>query len=53
MRQHGAVGDAWHSWYDVSGSSGEPMLLTFAGGPRGRQVEAMTDEQVVASALAS
>lgn len=53
MRQHGAVGDAWYSWYDGSGSSGEPMLLTFAGGPRGREVEAMTDEQVVASALAS
>lgn len=53
MRQQGAAGDAWHSWYDVSGSSGQPMLLTFAGGPRGREVEAMTDDQVVASTLAS
>ncbi|MFV8167285.1 FAD-dependent oxidoreductase [Mycobacterium sp. 134] len=33
-------------------SSGQPMLLAFAGGPRGREV-GMTDEQVVASTLAS
>ncbi|MBN3512086.1 flavin monoamine oxidase family protein [Mycolicibacterium nivoides] len=53
IRQQGAAGDVWHSWYDVSGSSGQPMLLAFAGGPRGREVEGMTDEQVVASTLAS
>ncbi|OCB11998.1 amine oxidase [Mycolicibacterium porcinum] len=53
IRQQGAAGDVWHSWYDASGSSGQPMLLTFAGGPRGREVEATADEQVVSSALAS
>lgn len=53
IRQQGAAGDTWHSWYDVSAVSGQPMLLTFAGGPRGREVEAMSDEQVVASVLSS
>lgn len=53
IRQQGAAGDTWHSWYDVSAVSGQPMLLTFAGGPRGREVEAMSDEQVVASVVSS
>lgn len=53
IRQQGAAGDTWHSWYDVSAVSGRPMLLTFAGGPRGREVEAMSDDQVVASVVSS
>ncbi|MGW3449642.1 flavin monoamine oxidase family protein [Streptomyces sp. NPDC001076] len=53
IRQHGRAGVPWHSWYDVSVVSGEPMLLTFAGGDWGRQIERMSDEDVVSSALGS
>ncbi|MFI9784202.1 flavin monoamine oxidase family protein [Kitasatospora sp. NPDC051984] len=51
IRQHGRPGVPWHSWYDVSAVSGEPMLLTFAGGDFARELEAMTDEEIVASVV--
>ncbi|MEV0783836.1 NAD(P)/FAD-dependent oxidoreductase [Streptomyces sp. NPDC050423] len=51
IRQHGQAGVPWHSWYDISAVSGKPMLLTFAGGAWGREIEQMTDEEVVASVL--
>ncbi|WTU55780.1 FAD-dependent oxidoreductase [Streptomyces sp. NBC_00056] len=53
IRQHGRAGVPWHSWYDVSAVSGKPMLLTFAGGAWGREIEQKTDEEVVASVLSS
>ncbi len=53
IRQHGQAGFPWHTWYDVSVVSGEPMLLTFAGGTWGREIEAMTDAEVVSSVLGS
>ncbi|MCQ4208347.1 FAD-dependent oxidoreductase [Streptomyces longispororuber] len=53
IRQHGQAGFPWHTWYDVSVVSGEPMLLTFAGGNWGREIEGMTDAEVVASVLGS
>ncbi|UNB54445.1 NAD(P)/FAD-dependent oxidoreductase [Mycolicibacterium sp. YH-1] len=53
IRQQGPAGDTWNSWYDVSASCGQSMLLTFSGGPRGREVEAMSDEQVIDSVLDS
>ncbi|MEV5611151.1 NAD(P)/FAD-dependent oxidoreductase [Streptomyces sp. NPDC052225] len=51
IRRHGKPGFPWHSWYDVSAVSGEPMLLTFAGGAWGREIERKTDEEIVASVL--
>lgn len=51
IRQLGAEGVPWHSWYDVSAVSGTPMLLTFAGGDWARQVERMADDEIVASVL--
>ncbi|MFJ4163943.1 flavin monoamine oxidase family protein [Microbacterium sp. NPDC089698] len=53
IRQLGAASTPWHSWYDVSAISGEPMLLTFAGGAWGRQIEGMEDEAIVDSVLTS
>ncbi|MFI1092329.1 flavin monoamine oxidase family protein [Streptomyces sp. NPDC020917] len=53
IRQHGQASVPWHSWYDVSAVSGKPMLLTFAGGAWGREIEQKTDEEVVSSVLHS
>ncbi|TWV45980.1 FAD-binding protein [Streptomyces misionensis] len=53
IRRHGRAGFPWHSWYDVSAVSGKPMLLTFAGGAWGREIERKTDEEVVSSVLAA
>ncbi|WP_426517426.1 flavin monoamine oxidase family protein [Diaminobutyricibacter sp. McL0618] len=53
IRRHGAAGFPWHSWYDVSAVSGKPMLLTFAGGAWGREIESKTDEEIVASVMLS
>ncbi|MFD4652424.1 flavin monoamine oxidase family protein [Streptomyces sp. NPDC058441] len=53
IRQHGRAGVPWHSWYDVSAVSSKPMLLTFAGGAWGREIEQKTDEEVVSSVLRS
>lgn len=33
IRQQGAEGRWWHSWYDLTSLHGEPTLLTFAAGP--------------------
>ncbi|HWD63364.1 MAG TPA: NAD(P)/FAD-dependent oxidoreductase, partial [Humibacter sp.] len=47
IRQLGTPGEHWHSWYDVSAVSGTPMLLTFAAGPWGREVQEWDDTVVV------
>ncbi|MFD5562500.1 flavin monoamine oxidase family protein [Kitasatospora griseola] len=51
IRQHGRAGVPWHSWYDVSAVSGRPMLLTFAGGDWAREIEQLTDEEIVTSVV--
>ncbi|GAB3385833.1 FAD-dependent oxidoreductase [Humibacter soli] len=51
IRQLGTPGEHWHSWYDVSAVSGRPMLLTFAAGPWGREVQEWEDEAVVADVV--
>lgn len=53
IRRHGQASFPWHSWYDVSAVSGKPMLLTFAGGDWGREIEQKTDDEVVSSVLRS
>jgi polyamine oxidase len=53
LRRLGAPGERWHSWYDVSAVGGEPMLLTFAAGPWGREVQEWCDDAVVADAMAA
>nr|WP_045250521.1 NAD(P)/FAD-dependent oxidoreductase [Microbacterium azadirachtae] len=53
IRQLGSPSHPWHSWYDVSEISGEPMLLTFAGGAWGREIESMDDEDIVDSVVTS
>ncbi|WP_367889454.1 flavin monoamine oxidase family protein [Humibacter ginsenosidimutans] len=53
LRQLGAPGEHWHSWYDVSAISGQPMLLTFAAGPWGRRVQGWDDAAVVDDVMAS
>ncbi|MEV8251019.1 FAD-dependent oxidoreductase [Microbacterium sp. NPDC076768] len=51
LRALGEAGEHWHSWYDVSVVSGVPTLLTFAAGPFGRQMQSLSDEEVVDNAL--
>ncbi|QKJ18279.1 flavin monoamine oxidase family protein [Microbacterium hominis] len=51
IRQLGEPSFPWHSWYDVSAVSGEPMLLTFAGGQWARRIEKMADAEIVDSVL--
>jgi monoamine oxidase len=51
IRQLGAAGERWHSWYDVSAISGIPTLLTFAAGPLGRRLQTLPDAEVVADSV--
>lgn len=51
LRALGDAGERWHSWYDVSAVSGRPTLLTFAAGPFGRRMQALSDDAVVGDAL--
>ncbi|SEN32184.1 FAD-dependent oxidoreductase [Cryobacterium sp. TMT1-3] len=52
IRQQGAEGRRWHSWYDLTALHGTPTLLTFAAGPVAREIREWTQEQVVDSVLA-
>jgi len=45
--------DPWVDWVTIGRADDEPVILGFAAGDLGRQVDALTDEQVVASALAT
>lgn len=45
--------DPWVDWVTVGRADGVPVLLGFAAGDLGRRVDVMTDEQAVASALAT
>ncbi|MGX5696444.1 flavin monoamine oxidase family protein [Agromyces soli] len=53
IRALGDAGRRWHSWYDVSAISGHPMLLTFAAGPLGRELQEQPDEAIVAEIVAA
>ncbi|MFT5710368.1 MAG: monoamine oxidase [Halioglobus sp.] len=42
----------WVSWYNYAGVTGEPILLGFCAADAARHVEALTDEETVADAMA-
>ncbi|WP_104088684.1 MULTISPECIES: NAD(P)/FAD-dependent oxidoreductase [unclassified Cryobacterium] len=52
IRQQGAEGRRWHSWYDLTALHGPPTLLTFAAGPVAREIREWSEQQVVDSVLA-
>ena len=52
IRQQGAHGAWWHSWYDLTRLHGEPTLLTFAAGPCAQETRSWDDDRLVASVLA-
>jgi monoamine oxidase len=41
----------WTEWVSFARTTGQPMLLGFNAGTRGREIEALTDEQIVESAM--
>jgi len=52
IRQLGAEGEWWHSWYDLGRLHDEPALLTFAAGPAAVATRTWSDDDIVASTLA-
>jgi monoamine oxidase len=53
VRQQGPAGADWHSWYDMSRATGQPILAALTGGPSARRLEALTDAEIVAEAVAA
>lgn len=53
VRRQGKAARWWHSWYDLTGISGEPTLLTFAAGECAQEIRGWSDERVVESVMAS
>ncbi|MGU3410561.1 flavin monoamine oxidase family protein [Microbacterium sp. M1A1_1b] len=53
IRQQGPAGVDWHSWYDLSRVSGEPVLAALVGGAGARRLEQLTDDAIVAEGLAA
>lgn len=53
IRQQGAAGRWWHSFYDVSPVDGPPMLLTFAAGSCARETRTWSDESIGESVMAA
>lgn len=53
IRQQGPAGTDWHSWYDMSRVTGEPVLAALVGGDGARRLETLTDEEVVAEGMAA
>ncbi|GAA1221774.1 NAD(P)/FAD-dependent oxidoreductase [Rhodoglobus aureus] len=51
IRQQGAAGEWWHSWYDLTDLHGVPTLLTFAAGPSGVETREWRDDQIAESVL--
>lgn len=51
IRQQGAEGRWWHSWYDLTALHDEPTLLTFAAGEAAIETRRWDDERVVDSIL--
>lgn len=52
IRQQGAAGEWWHSWYDLTPLHGVPTLLTFAAGPAAHAIKTWPDDEIVASVMA-
>lgn len=52
IRQQGAEGRRWHSWYDLTSLDGEPTLLTFAAGPTARETRTWSRGEVATSVMA-
>lgn len=53
IRQQGDAGVDWHSWYDMSRVTGSPVLAALVGGSGARRIETLSDDDVVAEALAA
>lgn len=51
VRQQGANGAWWHSWYDLTAVHGVPTLLTFAAGPAARETRGWEPSRIVESVL--
>ncbi|WP_053382226.1 flavin monoamine oxidase family protein [Leucobacter celer] len=51
IRRQGDAAEWWHSWYDLSGPSGEPTLLTFAAGECAKQIRDWPENRVIASVM--
>ena len=47
VRQQGPAGVDWHSWYDMSRVTGEPVLAALVGGAGARRIESLPDALVV------
>lgn len=53
IRQQGSAGVDWHSWYDMSRATGEPVLAALVGGAGARRLEQLSDDAIVAEGLAA
>ncbi|WP_420369241.1 flavin monoamine oxidase family protein [Curtobacterium sp. L1-20] len=53
IRQQGPAGVDWHSWYDMSRVTGQPVLAALVGGSGARRLETRSDDAVVAEAVAA
>jgi len=51
VRQQGPAGVDWHSWYDMSRVTGEPVLAALVGGAGARRIESLPDAVVVDEAV--
>ncbi|KTR09088.1 flavin monoamine oxidase family protein [Curtobacterium luteum] len=51
VRQQGPAGVDWHSWYDMSRVTGEPVLAALVGGAGARRIESLPDALVVDEGL--
>jgi monoamine oxidase len=51
VRQQGSAGVDWHSWYDMSRVTGEPVLAALVGGAGARRIESLPDALVVDEGL--
>lgn len=51
VRQQGPAGVDWHSWYDMSRVSGQPVLAALVGGAGARRIESLPDALVVDEAV--
>jgi len=53
IRQQGPAGSDWHSWYDMSRVTDEPVLAALVGGDSARRLESLSDDEVVAEGMAA
>ncbi|WP_144711759.1 NAD(P)/FAD-dependent oxidoreductase [Curtobacterium pusillum] len=53
VRQQGSAGVDWHSWYDMSRVTGEPVLAALVGGAGARRIESLPDALVIDEGLAA